>query len=189
MSKLTLIFIALFLIASVFGAYQYGINRSLMGIPVSSPSPEPSASINTSFSISSSSPKASQTPSPSPSEEAKATGAVSGRLCFPSESLPAGKIIAKRLSDDKIFSQNYPGTGNGGGITYKIELDEGEYYLKYETVSNQNGYHTDICPTGLETTCGDAKRENVKVKVQPGQTVTNFDLCDFYYQSASEPKF
>lgn len=190
MNKLTLIFIALFLIAAIFAAYQYGINKSLIGVPASSLAP--SASVNTSSSLSSSSPqnsKASQSPSASSSPQSLGLGKVTGKLCYPSEFLPAGKIIAERLSDEKTFSEVYPGSGNGGGSTYTIDLEEGEYYLKYETNSGQNGYHTDVCPTGLETTCGEVKRENVKVTVKPGQTVSGFDLCDFYYQPAQEPKF
>ncbi|MDP3733135.1 MAG: hypothetical protein Q8Q91_01205, partial [Candidatus Daviesbacteria bacterium] len=82
-----------------------------------------------------------------------------------------------------------PGSGNGGGQTYTIELESGEYYLKYETSSGQSGYHTDVCPTGSETSCGEVQRKNIKAVVVSGQTVSGFDLCDFYYQPAQEPKF
>lgn len=119
-------------------------------------------------------------------------GTVSGKLCYPSEVLPPGKIESKRLSDGKISTQDYPGSLNGGKNIYTFELEKGDYYLRYniQGAGNFIGYSTTVCPTGNEETCGDKKpRELIKATVEPGGEVTNYNLCDFYYQASNAPKF
>lgn len=37
------------------------------------------------------------------------TGIVSGKICYPSEVLPKGKLQVKRLSDGKVTEEDYPG--------------------------------------------------------------------------------
>lgn len=126
-----------------------------------------------------------------PEKESEAPkGTVTGRLCYPSEVLPKGLIEAKRPSDSSIFVQDYPGSGNGGKSNYSFELEEGEYYLRY-TISKQFiGYSTTVCPTGQEESCGDKKPRELKtVSVKAGQTVSGYDLCDFYYKDSNAPKF
>lgn len=147
-------------------------------------SPNLASRPQTSGSNAASSPQASGNPA-----IATGKGLVKGKLCYPSEFLPAGKIIAKRISDNQESYINYPGTENGGQTNYTFELDEGDYYLKYQTASGKNGYHTDVCPTGLETTCGMDQRKNLTISVKSGQTSENINLCDFYYKPAQEPKF
>lgn len=123
-------------------------------------------------------------------ESETAKGTVTGKLCYPSEFLPKGLIEAKRPSDNSIFAIDYPGSENGGKNIYSIDLEEGEYYLRYAISPQFLGYKTTVCPTGLEETCGDTKpRELVKVSVKPGQTISGYDLCDFYYKDSNAPKF
>lgn len=123
-------------------------------------------------------------------ESSAPKGTVTGKLCYPSEYLPKGLIEAKRPSDSSIFAIDYPGSENGGKNTYSIDLEEGEYYLRYAISPQFLGYKTTVCPTGQEETCGDTKpRELVKISVKPGQTITGYDLCDFYYKDSNAPKF
>ncbi|MBI2021673.1 hypothetical protein HYS93_02180 [Candidatus Daviesbacteria bacterium] len=120
----------------------------------------------------------------------ESSGKVSGRLCYPSEFLPEGTIEAKRLSDGQIFTQNYPGSNNGGKNTYSFELESGDYYLRYKISDKFNGYSTTVCPTGQDESCGDTKpREIRKAEVKADQTVLGYDLCDFYYRDSNAPKF
>lgn len=119
-----------------------------------------------------------------------ASGKVGGKLCYPSEVLLPGILEAKRISDSKVTTQNYPGSMSGGGNIYSFDLEEGEYVLRYKVSDSLIGYSTTICPTGNETTCGDAKkRELIVAKVMPGGKITNYDLCDFYYSSSNVPTF
>jgi hypothetical protein len=123
----------------------------------------------------------------------KKTGKVEGKLCYPSEFLPEGKITAKDMNG-KITSLDYPGSQKGGKNTYSMDLAEGKYNLRYEPGAPKNtdyfGYHTLACPTGLETTCSDTKqRVLISATVEAGKTISNFDLCDFYYTKNNTPQF
>ncbi|MBI2019042.1 hypothetical protein HYS95_00040 [Candidatus Daviesbacteria bacterium] len=118
------------------------------------------------------------------------TGTILGKLCYPSEVLPKGVIEAKRLSDGKIFTQDYPGNQNGGKSSYAFELKEGDYYIRYNVDNKLFGYSTTVCPTGNEKTCADTKqRVPVMAVVKDGQTLKNYDLCDYYYNDSNTPKF
>lgn len=122
--------------------------------------------------------------------EQSQTGTVMGKLCYPSEVLPKGKIEAKRLSDGEIFVQDYKGSLAQKPEPYAFELEEGDYYLRYYVAENLIGYSTTVCPTGKEETCGDKKpRELVKAVVEPGGEVSHYDLCDYYYNDSNTPKF
>lgn len=118
------------------------------------------------------------------------TGTLLGKLCYPSEVLPPGKIEAKRLSDNQIFTQDYPGNQNGGKSNYAFELEEGDYYLRYRVADNLIGYSTTVCPTGQEETCGDTKMRVLrKVEIKPSGEISSYDLCDYYYNDSNAPKF
>ena len=118
-------------------------------------------------------------------------GTVSGRLCYPSEMIPPGSIEAKRTTDNKIFTQEYKGSQNGGGNTYSFSLEPGIYNMRFAPQgSSLYGYHTTVCLTGLETTCGDTNpRQLVPATVLANQSVVAYDLCDFYYQPQNAPVF
>ncbi|MBI2601071.1 hypothetical protein HYW42_03895 [Candidatus Daviesbacteria bacterium] len=118
------------------------------------------------------------------------TGTVTGKLCYPSEVLPEGKIEAKRLSDGKIFVQNYKGSLATKPQPYAFELEEGDYYLRYFVTENFIGYSSTVCPTGKEETCGDEKQRVLrKAEIKTGETLSNYDLCDYFYKDANAPKF
>lgn len=119
-----------------------------------------------------------------------AKGTVTGKLCYPSEVLPKGLIEAKRVSDSSIFTQDYPGSENGGKQNYSFELEEGDYYLRYTISKAFIGYSTTVCPTGNEQTCGDTKQRILrKASAKVGQIFSGYDLCDFYYQRSNAPEF
>lgn len=185
MSKVAIgILIGVLVAIAIFASYLYGKGSlSLSGTPSPTPSP---------ISQATSTPAPTQTPSPvsSSSPSDAETGTATGKLCFPSQGIPAGKIEAKRLSDKKVFSQSYPGTQNGGGTTYDFELEKGVYNLRLFIDEKLSGYHTITCPTGLETSCAaDNAREHINVEIVPGETVEKVDLCDFYYSDKTKPSF
>lgn len=124
-------------------------------------------------------------------EQFSTKGTVSGRLCYPSEVVPAGTIEAKRIEDGKVFILNHSSSLEDElGNKYSFTLEEGDYYLRYKTLGGLLGYSTTVCPTGSEETCGNSKvRILRKIEVVPGETVSNYDLCDYYYQDTNAPKF
>jgi hypothetical protein len=121
-------------------------------------------------------------------------GTVSGKLCYPAETIPAGKIVAKEIFSGKLYSQDYPGIANGGGIKYTFSLPKkGEYYLRFEpegVSSSSYGYHTSVCSNGDESTCSDTqKRSQVAAGLDKTGSVTDFNLCDYYYTDKNAPDF
>lgn len=118
------------------------------------------------------------------------TGIVSGKICYPSDVIPKGKLEVKRLIDDYIIYEDYPGSIEGVEPTYSFQLNPGDYYIRYNVDDKLFGYSTTVCPTGNETTCADTKqRVPVMAVVKDGQTLKNYDLCDYYYKDSNAPKF
>lgn len=113
------------------------------------------------------------------------TGTVSGKICYPSEVIPKGKLEVKRLLDGQIISQDYSGSSSGTKPTYSFELNPGDYYIRYNVDDKLFGYSTTVCPTGNEETCADTKqRIPVMAVVKDGMEVKNYDLCDYYYKQS-----
>lgn len=171
--------VAIILSSVVFGAFMYGKSQS-----------QPTSSTN-SIII----PTVSYMPDAqvTSSSENSTTGTVTGKLCYPSEMIPPGKIEAKRVGDNVMFTQEYAGS-QSGGTTYSFPLVPGTYNLRFgPTIDGQvssYGYRTTVCLTGSETTCGDTNpRQMGPATVVSGQTVIGFDLCDFYYQPQNAPVF
>jgi hypothetical protein len=113
------------------------------------------------------------------------TGMVSGRLCYPSQVLPKGKIVAKNIQTGETIIQDYP--GGEMTFTYTFELKPGEYHLRYDVVGPEGGllseFYTNYSDCALADTCGERKtiQELLPVKVESGKKVENIHLCDFIY--------
>lgn len=118
------------------------------------------------------------------------TGIVSGKICYPSEVIPKGKLEVKRLLDGKITQEDYPGSIKGVEPTYSFQLNPGDYYIRYNVDGKIFGYSTTACPRGNETTCADTKqRVPVMAVVKTDQELKNYDLCDYYFKDSNAPKF
>ncbi|MBP9690621.1 hypothetical protein KBD81_00925 [Candidatus Woesebacteria bacterium] len=125
-------------------------------------------------------------------DKAQELNTVSGKLCYPSEYLPQGNIVAKDIETKELFTQKYPGSENGGKSTFDMELPDGTYVFRYEAMANENkpdeflaGYYTQ-CATITDRGCTDAEHQLSQVQV-PNQSENNISLCDFYY--TAEPDF
>lgn len=122
------------------------------------------------------------------SDQASASGTVSGKLCYPSDFLPPGEIIAKNITTGKLTTTQYPGSMNGGASTYTIELPAGNYHLKYQAHASTSkpdiftsGYYDECAKTMHTNECTpDSGHINISVMVTTGQTIDKIDLCDFY---------
>ena len=118
------------------------------------------------------------------------TGTVSGKICYPSEVIPKGKLEVKRLLDDYTIDEDYPGSISGEKPTYLFQLQTGDASISTNVDGKIFGYSTTVCPTGNETTCADTKkRVPVMAVVKDGQELKNYDLCDYYYKDSNAPKF
>lgn len=106
-------------------------------------------------------------------------GFVTGKLCYPENFLPEGKIAAKNIDSGIIYTLYYPGSKNGAGSSYYFVLIPGKYKLRYETFIGTN----QIKPFSAYY-----KENSQVVEVENGKTIKNIDLC-YYYPPNIEPDF
>ena len=142
---------------------------------------------------------------PSPSENPVATptasitspqmGTVSGTLCYPSSMIPAGTITAKSTTTNKEFTKAYVGSQAGGGTTYAIDVAPDTYHLKFTPTqyATNVGYYTSYSscvgnPSGSDCS-GQKTRPLLVATVTANGTVSNVNLCDYYYPPTTPPQF
>ena len=121
-------------------------------------------------------------------------GTVSGKLCYPSDFLPKGEIIAKDIVTGKLFSQDYPGSGNGGTENFTFKLPIGTYHLKYQAHASLNEpdkfismYYT-ACATNNENNfCqSDANHTIINSVIKKNEESKGTALCDPGYSQSQE---
>lgn len=163
--KILLVIIALALVGSV--SYFFGvksIGESVSPVITASPSVLPSIAAS---------------PATVPTSK-ESEGTVTGKLCFPSEGIPPGTIVAKNTISKETFNQKYAGTEAGAGSTYEFKLPTGTYHIKFQ-LSGSAGYYNECAKNPTFDVCsGDSSHTHLKVEVLENQTVKNVDLCDFY---------
>ena len=169
--KQILITILTVLVLAVVGFFGYKYYLSTQSSSLASPSPT-------------SSPTPILTTTPSTSQ-----GVVTGKLCYPSDFLPPGEIVAKDLASSKTYTQAYVGSTAGGGLTYSFKIPTGTYHLRYQAHASlkkpdifTSGYYTTCAkePTGTVCTL-DSNHISMIVTVKANEETKNVDLCDFYY--------
>lgn len=108
-------------------------------------------------------------------------GKVTGKLCYPSEFLPSGEIVAKNVQSGEIYTQNY----SGNTENYTFELPVGTYHLRYQAHASANNpsiftsyYHT-LCGENPEYTyCQSTETHSIiPTLVKQGETTTDVNLC------------
>lgn len=118
---------------------------------------------------------------------ANSNGTITGKVCYPSEGIPAGVIRAKNADTGEIVSLDHlidtP--------TFSFSLKSGTYKLRFEPGGNSTfpGYHTGC--SGVEQACQDntKQRSSIPVTVRSGKTTSEVKLCDFYYSNSLQPDF
>lgn len=126
--------------------------------------------------------------SPQP-EKAKAT--IKGMLCYPSDFLPSGEVIAKNTVTDETFTISV----DGQAVNYQIQVEPGSYNLRYQAHASGNnpeayisGYYTKCAMESNVDVCeAEDGHDLIPVTVFAGETETDIKLCDFYY--SEEPNF
>ena len=112
-------------------------------------------------------------------------GSISGTLAFPSEVLPAQRVCAISLKDDKEYCQET----TLGAASFAIPAPSGDYWVYAsleDDVTGKRAYWSEFVRCGLEAACKD--HTPVTVTVKPGETaqadpqdwyaVGQFDLLD-----------
>jgi hypothetical protein len=138
-------------------------------------------------------PQATILPTPQATQKAlvnNPSGNVNVKLCYPSEMIPAGTIEIKNIVSKEVTTNQYLGSDKQPSNIVKVTLPQGQYIMRFKVGENMYGYSTDVCPTGIEATCAQAKpRINKTVTITANQDSEQVNLCDFYYSPQTQPSF
>jgi hypothetical protein len=117
----------------------------------------------------------------SPGEES--TGAVTGKLCYPSEFIPEMTLFFQELDSQEITKL---ATAENQG-SYHIDLSPGRYvaFAYLNSGSSFGGSYSNAVPCGLDASCSD--HSPVQFDVKPGETMSAVDICDWYAPDAIPP--
>lgn len=117
---------------------------------------------------------------------ASTTGIVQGKLCYPSEYVPAMNVYLKASGSNTIYK--VVSKENEQTFTFK-KIPEGSYvafaYTTEATMldlnnkkSKASGGFTHFVPCGLSIDCKD--HALISFKVNKGKTTNAIDICDWY---------
>jgi hypothetical protein len=114
------------------------------------------------------------------------TGGISGKLGYPSEGIPALRIVA--YEESKNFSVWYDINIEPNTKTYQINnLPAGDYIVvAYHKNPDLAGGYTQAVLCGLEASCED--HNLVTVTVTAGQITKQVDILDWYAPEGTFPK-
>ncbi len=117
-------------------------------------------------------------------------GWVEGKICYPSDFIPDGYILAKNIVTGEVERQAFIFDKAVGNQKYSILLDEGKYVFSYEVTERGEveGFYTN-CSKDLENCLTWESHQLIEVEVMANETVTEIDICDYYYQSENKPKW
>ena len=111
------------------------------------------------------------------------SGIISGKICYPSDYLPAMTLYFESTTDDRLIS--YP--THEGQDSYAIELEPGTYYAYVRLPEDilGGGMYSEAVPCGLEVACTD--HSLIPVIVKSKQETSGVDVCDWYAPPGEVP--
>jgi len=127
-----------------------------------------------------------------PTEEEKieeSTIVIKGKVCYPSDFIPDGNILAKNIQTNKI--ESFPFTYESKNQNFSISLKEGNYIFAYESKNDKTkGYYSKCALTTQNSDCSTSESHKpIVVNVKSNTTIENIILCDYYYGQGEEPNF
>jgi hypothetical protein len=111
------------------------------------------------------------------------TGYINGRICYPSESIPAMTVFFQEASTRQVtelaISENQ--------YSYSTELDPGRYiaFAYLDSGASLGGSYSNLVVCGLTEDCSD--HSLVEFEVLPGEVLNSIDICDWYSQDTMPP--
>lgn len=126
--------------------------------------------------------------SPGPSEAAPgaATAVVSGRLSYPSDTIPATLTVCAQVVGDRRTFCTTKHVRAGRGWRYSLALPAGSYhvYAVDPECAGWRAYYTAAVPCGLSARC--TSHDRIAVSVREGTTRTDVDPADWNDVPASK---
>jgi hypothetical protein len=110
-------------------------------------------------------------------------GTIRGHLSYPSEFLPAQRIVA---FDAATMDAVVDVTTAQGQAEYELSVPAGDYYVVAYTLDGAlSAGYSQAVPCGLLASCAD--HSLIPVHVNAGQTVDNIDPQDWYANEGTFP--
>jgi hypothetical protein len=110
-------------------------------------------------------------------------GIIRGRLSYPSEFLPAERVIAFRAATMEIEADVTTAEGQG---QYELSVAPGDYFIVAYTLDGRlSAGYSQAVPCGLSASCSD--HSLILVHVNAGQTVNDIDPQDWYAAADAFP--
>ncbi|NUM47861.1 MAG: PD40 domain-containing protein [Anaerolineales bacterium] len=120
-------------------------------------------------------PNSTETPAPTEEPSAALAGTVTGRVCYPSEVIPAMNAFFRNVHTGALTELAIAENQS----EYSLELEVGTYEaFAYLQAGDLGGAYSQAVLCGLTIECLD--HSLLTFDVQTGQTSTNIDLCDWY---------
>jgi len=124
--------------------------------------------------------QATQPPRAEPTEPGQPTvapGSISGKLCYPGDSIPPMTVYAVDQATGKSFKKQ---TRKPDETSYRLEGVPPGDYVVYAWLNDGKlgGMYSEAVPCGLDASCTD--HSLIVVTVEEGQDVTDIDVCDWY---------
>jgi hypothetical protein len=132
-------------------------------------------------------PTATDLPPATPTQEASATsapeGVISGSVNYPSEYIPAQRVVAFNVEDFSIY---YFVETEQNKAAFSIPVPPGTYYVvSYVMDGSLAGGYSQAVPCGLRVGCDD--HSLIPIEVAPGATVSGIMPSDWYAPPGSFP--
>ncbi len=110
-------------------------------------------------------------------------GIVNGKLSYPSEFIPAQRVILYAAND---FTQYYSIDTAVNQSTYTIQIPEGTYFVVSYVIDSplSAGYTTSV-PCGLTVDCTD--HSLIPIAVTAGDTINDINPVDWYAPQGTFP--
>ncbi|MDD3826997.1 MAG: hypothetical protein PHY79_13595 [Anaerolineae bacterium] len=109
-------------------------------------------------------------------------GTIRGRLCYPSEYIPAMTVYARDVNTGDTVTVEVP----ENTAQYELAVPgEATYHVFAWTVDGLGGSYSRFVTCGLNVECTD--HSLIPVAVGAGQAVGGVDVCDFYGGPVPEP--
>ncbi|RPI58841.1 MAG: hypothetical protein EHM56_00710 [Chloroflexi bacterium] len=109
-------------------------------------------------------------------------GLIRGKLCYPSEYIPAMTVYARDVDTGDTVTLEVP----ENTPEYELEVPgEATYQVFAWTVDGLGGSYSRFVTCGLSVECTD--HGLIPVSVGAGQEVSGIDVCDFYGGPVPQP--
>lgn len=123
-----------------------------------------------------------EVPQAAPGGQLAQNGLATGKICYPSQYIPAMTVYFKEVNSGVVSS--LPIAQNQ--LTYQMNLPPGTYHAYAWLMDNSmGGSYSYAVPCGLSVNC--TNHNPLPFSIFAGTTTTGIDICDWYSQSDVPP--